>query len=101
LSANDSKNETNKADGTAKETSNKEKKPMKDGLLKQGAINLAMVAVASLLGACATTTSSQAENKGLPTRQRSSASPLVTKGYAGNGDPVTVKQTWGWSPFED
>jgi hypothetical protein len=74
---------------------------MKDGLVKQGAINLAIVAVASLLGACATTTSLQAENTDLPTRQRGSASPPVTKGYAGNGDPVTVKQTWGWSPFED
>ena len=72
---------------------------MKNRLLKQGTISLAFAALVSLFGACATTTSPLADGK---TRQEQrGAGPLVTQGYAANGDNFTVREVHGWPPIEE
>jgi hypothetical protein len=72
---------------------------MKNTLLKQGTINLALIGLVSLLGACATSTSPRVENQNSVAQQRSNSGPLVTRGYAGNGNNFTVRQVYGWPPI--
>jgi hypothetical protein len=71
---------------------------MKNALLKQGTISLALVAVVGLLGACATA-SPQAENRNLTAQQRSSTDSLETQGYGGVGNNVTVREIHGLPPM--
>jgi hypothetical protein len=70
---------------------------MKNRLLKRGTISLAFVALVSLLGACATATSPLVENKS--TQEQRGAGPLVTQGYAGNGNNFTVREVHAWPPI--
>ena len=73
---------------------------MKKTLVK-GTIDLALVALLSLLGACAMSTSPRVENQNLAGRQRSNTGPVVTQGYAGNGNNFTVREVYGWPPVGD
>ena len=73
---------------------------MKKTLVK-GTIDLALVALLSLLGACAISTSPRVENQNLAGRQRSNTGPVVTQGYAGNGNNFTVREVYGWPPVGD
>jgi hypothetical protein len=71
---------------------------MKTKLFKQGTINLALVALVSLLGACATA-SPQAENRNLTAPQRSNTDATETQGYGGVGNNVTVREIHGLPPI--
>lgn len=70
---------------------------MKNRSVKERTISLAFCALVSLLGACATGVSPQAENR--TAAQRNATGAVVTQGYAGNGSDFTVREVHGLPPI--
>ena len=78
-----------------------ERYAMKTKLLKQKTIDVAAVAVMSLLAACATTSASQAASTNPTMQPKSRASSVITKRDGNNENQLTAREIWGWESLED
>jgi hypothetical protein len=74
--------------------------PMKNRILKQTAINLAVVLLFALLGACAETTSSYASRRPL-TASRDSSGPVQDPDIIDGGVRIPVNTYYNWPPIGD
>jgi hypothetical protein len=73
---------------------------MKNMLLKQTSIYLAVVSLFSLLGACATSTSTDARKPPL-TASRDSSGPVKNPDIISGGNRIPVTTYYDWPPFGD
>jgi hypothetical protein len=73
---------------------------MKNTLFKQRALNLAVVSMFVLLGACTTTTSPYASNRPL-TASRDSSGPVSDPDIITGGVRIPVDTYYNWPPIGD
>ncbi|MEY2506627.1 MAG: hypothetical protein QOH01_956 [Verrucomicrobiota bacterium] len=73
---------------------------MKQSILKQTTINLAVVLLFALLGACAETTSSYASRRPL-TASRDSSGPVQDPDIIDGGVRIPVNTYYNWPPIGD
>ena len=73
---------------------------MKNTLLKQTTINLAVVSLFGLLGACTTTTSPYASQRPL-IASRDSSGPVKDPDIISGGNRIPVETYYNWPPIGD